>query len=77
MDCWDAWDGYVGSQTPSEFWRYSQMQGATTYAEAATIYANDLPNIFPEDDWTAEPSLETIAVLLEEYLEKTLNPVNS
>jgi hypothetical protein len=70
----EAWEAYVGSQTPAEFWRISQEQGATTYYEAAERYARDLPQIFRED-WAEmepgdHPDLDRIAFLLAEYLEE-------
>jgi len=69
----EAWEGFVGSQTPEEFWRISHEQGARTYYEAAERYARDLPNIV--DDWLGRepgdyPDLDKLASLLADYMEE-------
>lgn len=70
----EAWEGFVGSQTPQEFWELSHEQGATTYYEAATRYARDLPNIFREEWAEMEagdyPDLNRVASLLADYMEE-------
>lgn len=72
----EAWEGFVGSQTPQEFWELSHEQGAATYAEAAQKYARDLPRLFR--DWTDReaagdyPDLDRLADLLARYLQDNL-----
>lgn len=64
-----AWDAYVGSQSPAEFWRISQEQGHATLEDACRAYAQDLPNMM--SDWTEQypvPDLDSVAELLAKHL---------
>lgn len=76
----EAWEGFVGSQTPQEFWELSHEQGARTYYEAAERYARDLPAIFREEWAEMEagdyPDLDRVADLLARYLEQNLGSLN-
>lgn len=70
----EAWEGFVGSQTPQEFWELSHEQGARTYYEAAAKYVRDLPNLFREE-WATWgpgdfPDLDKLAFLLADYMEE-------
>lgn len=70
----EAWEGFVGSQTPQEFWRLSYEQGARTYYEAAEKYVRDLPNTCREE-WATWgpgdfPDLDKLASLLADYMEE-------
>lgn len=67
---YQAWEGYVGSQTPVEFMRYSREDGHLTVEAATVAYANDLPNLFPDEcgDLTAEEKA-AIADRLAEFIE--------
>lgn len=69
----EAWEGFVGNQTPAECWQVSYEQGARTYYEAAERYVRDLPNIV--DDWLGRepgdyPDLDKLAFLLADYMEE-------
>lgn len=79
LTAWEAWEGYIGSQSAEEFWQISQEQGTTTYAEAAEKYARDLPNMF-RSEWIEMkagkyPDLDRLAALFEECLEEALGPL--
>lgn len=58
------WAGFVGDQTPEEF------------VERTTVsdYVQDLPNIFPDADFTEE-ELQEIEESLTEYIEQQTNSV--
>lgn len=75
----EAWEGFVGNQSPDEFWQISQEQGAQTYDEAAERYVRELPHMF-RDEWATWqagefPDLSRLARLLARYLEENLGPL--
>ena len=72
----EAWEGYVGDQTPAEFWRIAQEKGAVTYEEACQTYAEDLPQMMSDWVQSEQPPLSEIAGLLERYLEQTLGDLD-
>lgn len=72
----EAWEGFVGNQTPEEFWRLSYEQGARTYHEAAERYVRELPQMCREEwaTWGPDefPDLDRLAELLAQYLKDNL-----
>lgn len=49
-EMWQAWDGFVGSQTPEEFMRISREEGLNTVEAAVAAYIADIPNLFSMTD---------------------------
>ena len=70
----EAWEGFVGDQSPVDFFSYSTGQGAKTYEEAAERYAQDMPTIAEEWRRLTGEHKSRIAALLERYLEQSLGP---
>lgn len=62
----EAWEGWVGSQTPAEFLRISAEMGHDTVERAVAAYIADLPNIFPEE---AERIPSNLADILTAFIE--------
>jgi hypothetical protein len=62
-----AWERFVGNQSPAEFMEISRANGYATAAEAVTAYVVELPRMFPDDGITLEDAV-TAAPLLLQYL---------
>lgn len=67
MTPYEAWEGYVGDQTPQEFMEISASKGFSTIEQAVADYVADLPDIQPDVEFE-EGDLEQIAVLLAQYI---------
>lgn len=59
-----AWEGFVGSQTPKDFMYESHRQGYLTVEAATDAYEGNLPGMFPE----YAGDLTGIGALLAEYI---------
>ena len=68
MTAQEAWDAYVGSQTPEEFVELSREKGYTDVHEMCWDYVLELPQMFREE--YTEGQLAEIAELLEKYIEE-------
>lgn len=70
MTASEAWDNYVGEQTPAEFLSESRAKGLTTIEDAVAAYVEEYPRT--TGDWTtwedAGIDPEELADLLTEYL---------
>ena len=64
----EAWDLYVGSQTPEEFVELSREKGIQDVEMMCLDYVQELPQMFREE--YAEGQLAEISRLLVEYIEK-------
>lgn len=62
----EAWEGFVGSQTPSEFMEISHQKGLITVEAAVNAYVQDFPAMFNLNPSERERS--EIVVLLTEYI---------
>jgi hypothetical protein len=49
-----AWDGFVGSQTPQEFVEVSRQKGLLTVDDAVYAYVMDIPTMFQQEYTTPE-----------------------
>lgn len=58
IEKWQAWEGFVGSQTPEEFMRISRQQGHATVEAAVAAYIAEIPTLFDmtEDERNAIPA---------------------
>lgn len=68
----EAWQGFVGAQTPQEFWDTSREQGAQNVEWAVINYVNDMPNL--SSDWRnlTDSQQGVIMFLLTGYLRESL-----
>lgn len=46
----EAWEGFVGNQTPEEFMEVSRQKGFPNVTEASIAYVNDSPDMFGNVD---------------------------
>lgn len=65
----EAWDGFVGSQTPQEFMEISWSKGLLTIDAACEVYAADVPAIFGADARVPE----NLAELMTEYVRRCVS----
>lgn len=66
-DAADAWDSWVGSQTPAEFMQISKDQGHATVEAAVADYVAAVPSIWPE---SKDQIPENLADLLQKFIEE-------
>jgi len=69
----EIWAGFVGSQSPAEFMEVSRSKGYNTAEEAVAAYVRELPNMFPDDDITADQLPEIHDGLLRYLAEHGIN----
>jgi hypothetical protein len=65
----EAWEGFVGDQSPREFMAYTPER---TPLEAARQYVNDPAFAYNQEQEFSPEELETIARLLARHIERNL-----